>query len=322
MFFFQISVPRLNDHDETTPLSTSSSSRRGSGRGRGRCRGGGGGSGSRRGGSSSAKVTPRKPFNKEKYFKQKTLQESIQSSCFEEDETTRMSADIPMTPKSTGLLSSLIEGNGCQLPSLTLVPLETQDSVSQSSHLSSASVTMDGSASNQTPSMSSETRTSVRRRGKMEMVGTLEGRAEFTVDMLAEYDWPPATGCCPKKNRDTYMIQEQVAEYLGVKSFKRKYPDLERRTVEMEERDYLIERGMVTEKLCDLGVTAVFAVDVLDIMYQDFHDKYEAYKVYHREKIARDISLRQRMQKSEGGQGAREKALRSMSNWNSNLNKT
>lgn len=117
------------------------------------------------------------------------------------------------------------------------------------------------------------------------------------------------------------MIQEQIAEYLGVKSFKRKYPDLDRRTVEMEERNYLIERGMVTEKMCDLGVTAVYAVDVLDIMYQDFHEKYEKYKQFHREKISRDVLLRQKMLKSELGLGAREKAMRSVSEWNASMNK-
>ena len=145
---------------------------------------------------------------------------------------------------------------------------------------------------------------------------------EFTVDMIAEYDWPPGVGCCPNKNRDTFMIQEQIAEYLGVKSFKRKYPDLDRRTVEMEERNYLIERGLVTEKMCDLGVTAVYAVDVLDIMHQDFHEKYEEYKKFNREKMARDISMRQKLNKAEFGLGAREKAMRSVSNWNATLNKS
>lgn len=70
--------------------------------------------------------------------------------------------------------------------------------------------------------------------------------------MIAEYDWPPFTIEC-HSGRDTYMIQEQVAEYLGVKSFKRKYPDLFRRPVEMEERNYLMEKGLVSEKMCDLG---------------------------------------------------------------------
>lgn len=74
--------------------------------------------------------------------------------------------------------------------------------------------------------------------------------------MMAEYDWPPFSVECT--NRDNYMIQEQATEYLGVKSFKRRYPDLYRRPVEMEERNYLMEKGLVSEKMCDLGMFAYF----------------------------------------------------------------
>lgn len=49
------------------------------------------------------------------------------------------------------------------------------------------------------------------------------------------------------------MIQEQVAMFLGVKSFKRRYPELKRRTIVGEERDYVLSKGLVTEALCDLG---------------------------------------------------------------------
>lgn len=49
------------------------------------------------------------------------------------------------------------------------------------------------------------------------------------------------------------MIQEQVAMFLGVKSFKRKYPELKRRTIVTEERDFVLSKGLVTEALCDLG---------------------------------------------------------------------
>lgn len=49
------------------------------------------------------------------------------------------------------------------------------------------------------------------------------------------------------------MIQEQISNYLGVKSFKRKYPDLKRRQVEPEERTFLCDSGLVTESMCDLG---------------------------------------------------------------------
>lgn len=84
-------------------------------------------------------------------------------------------------------------------------------------------------------------------------------RTEFTIDLLAEYEWPHNE---PASHRETFMVQEQIAEYLGVKSFKRKYPDLVRRPVDMEERNYLFESGLATEKMCDLGLTAVYASEV------------------------------------------------------------
>jgi Zn-dependent alcohol dehydrogenase len=70
---------------------------------------------------------------------------------------------------------------------------------------------------------------------------------EFTVEQVVEYQWPQ------EKGGESLMIQEQISEYLGVKSFKRKYPDLKRRIVEAEEKAYLREKGLVTESMCDLG---------------------------------------------------------------------
>lgn len=49
------------------------------------------------------------------------------------------------------------------------------------------------------------------------------------------------------------MVQEQISAFLGVKSFKRKYPNLQRRAVDHDERQYLLERRLVSESLCDLG---------------------------------------------------------------------
>ena len=37
-------------------------------------------------------------------------------------------------------------------------------------------------------------------------------------EQLYEYKWPL------EGHADTYMLQEQISEYLGVLSFKRKYP--------------------------------------------------------------------------------------------------
>lgn len=40
----------------------------------------------------------------------------------------------------------------------------------------------------------------------------------FPAENLTEYKWPP------DDSGEYYMLQEQVSEYLGVTSFKRKYP--------------------------------------------------------------------------------------------------
>lgn len=148
---------------------------------------------------------------------------------------------------------------------------------------------------------------------------------DFNASSIAEYDWPPPKGCCPSKNRDTFMIQEQVALYLGITSFKRKYPDLPRRAVDMEERNWLQEKGLVSEKMCDLGITAVWASDILDIMYADFYDKYEEYKEYIRQKHLREIEAKQKALGLTVGTGrglqARDRAMLSASKWNVYFNK-
>ena len=59
------------------------------------------------------------------------------------------------------------------------------------------------------------------------------------------------------------MIQEQVAMFLNVKSFKRRYPELKRRTITGEERDYVLSKGLVTEALCDLGMEIFFFICIL-----------------------------------------------------------
>ena len=64
-----------------------------------------------------------------------------------------------------------------------------------------------------------------------------------------------------------------MTEYLGVKSFKRKYPDCPRRTIEMHERDFLIEMKIVNETQADLGLTAIPSGSLLDIMCSDFYEK-------------------------------------------------
>ncbi|XP_061386007.1 supporter of activation of yellow protein [Musca vetustissima] len=226
---------------------------------------------------------------------------------FEED--TRMSADLTQTS---------IPQQGSPLQ--TSQPDFCSNEESQSSVISNTSI-LDSNIT-----FSSQSATSARKpMKKKKMEVCVAEDTEFTVASIAEYDWPPPKGCCPSKNRDTFMIQEQVAMYLGIKSFKRKYPELPRRQIDMEERNWLQEKGLVSEKMCDLGITAVWASDILDIMYTDFYDKYEEYKDFVRQKHLREIEAKQKsLGLNVAGRGlqARERALLSTSKWNSYFNRT
>ena len=74
---------------------------------------------------------------------------------------------------------------------------------------------------------------------------------------------------------ENYILQEQISEYLGVKSFKRKFPDLFRRLIDVKEREYLKDNKVVTETQCDLGLTALKLNECLDIMADNYPEKYK-----------------------------------------------
>ena len=65
---------------------------------------------------------------------------------------------------------------------------------------------------------------------------------EVTAETIFEYQWPPL-----RKHSEHYFLQEQVSEYLGVKSFKRRFPDVARRTIKLDERDFLLEMRVINE---------------------------------------------------------------------------
>ncbi len=143
----------------------------------------------------------------------------------------------------------------------------------ENSHLSGAaddSVTATTAALDESSQMS----TSSKSKGGL---GTFEMQQlrpikQVSAETLFEYRWPLDT-----RNSEYYFLQEQVCEYLGLKSFKRRYPDLQRRNVDVEERDFLVEMRVVNETQADLGLTALPSAQVLDIMSNDFYEKYDAY---------------------------------------------
>ncbi|CAH1261391.1 PHF10 [Branchiostoma lanceolatum] len=112
----------------------------------------------------------------------------------------------------------------------------------------------------------------------------LDSGSLFPAENLFEYQWPP------DKNGDWYFVQEQVSEFLGVKSFKRKYQDLDRRVMEMDEKQYLWEKGVVNEAQVTLGLTALRSEEVYDLMLRDYPQKYQEYACVLHERERQSIS--------------------------------
>ena len=53
------------------------------------------------------------------------------------------------------------------------------------------------------------------------------------------------------------------------------FADIQRRTLDYEERKYLVEMGYVTETQSNLGLLAVKSDDVLSVMQEEFPAKYK-----------------------------------------------
>nr|DBA26913.1 TPA: hypothetical protein GDO54_011110 [Pyxicephalus adspersus] len=110
------------------------------------------------------------------------------------------------------------------------------------------------------------------------------GSTYFPAENLVEYKWPP------DETGEYYMLQEQVSEYLGVTSFKRKYPDLERRDLSHKEKLYLREQNVITETQCTLGLTALRSDEVIDLMIKEYPTKHAEYSVILQEKERQRIT--------------------------------
>merc|ERR1711976_54957 len=74
-----------------------------------------------------------------------------------------------------------------------------------------------------------------------------------------------------------WMVQEQVGNFLNMVSFKRKYPELERRRIDAKEAEWLRDQGLVTEGQMSLGLTAIKATDVHTLMQKDYPEKYDEF---------------------------------------------
>eukprot|EP00095_Tigriopus_kingsejongensis_P008003 maker-scaffold269_size230758-snap-gene-1.32 protein:Tk08003 transcript:maker-scaffold269_size230758-snap-gene-1.32-mRNA-1 annotation:"supporter of activation of yellow protein" len=141
---------------------------------------------------------------------------------------------------------------------------------------------------------------------------------QVSAETLFEYCWPPGG-----RVSEYYFLQEQVTEYLAIKSFKRKYPHCTRRNVEAEERDFLVEMRIVNETQADLGLTAIPATQVLDIMSQDFYEKYDEYmtvKSERKDRLNRQTNYSTVTIEKHKFADFVEKAVKSAADWNKQLN--
>lgn len=156
--------------------------------------------------------------------------------------------------------------------------------------------------------------------------GTLQIAAEdasehghgLTAADIFEYQWPQ------EKDSEYYMLQEQISMYLDVKSFKRKYPDLFRRVCDKQEKDFLRDKGVVSETQSDLGLTALKADEVHDLMSKDYPAKYKEFLkiLQEREKQRMADKMKEfhalKLEKDKMAEYTK-KAMRSVSDWNRSL---
>ncbi|KHN76743.1 PHD finger protein 10 [Toxocara canis] len=107
---------------------------------------------------------------------------------------------------------------------------------------------------------------------------------------IIEYEWPIKSG-------ERFFIQEQIAELLDVKSFKRKYPDLSRHTVEMNEREHLLANYKLASVINEHqmhGLTALRAIEVHELMAADYPAIYSEYQRAAADKVKLQMAEQQK----------------------------
>uniref|UniRef100_A0A8C6L262 PHD finger protein 10 n=1 Tax=Nothobranchius furzeri TaxID=105023 RepID=A0A8C6L262_NOTFU len=129
------------------------------------------------------------------------------------------------------------------------------------------------------------------------------GPTYFPAENLTEYKWPA------DETGEYYMLQEQVSEYLGVTSFKRKYPG-------EAERILVCCRGAIVD-------------EVIDLMIKEYPTKHSEYSVIlqerERQRIAKEYSQMQQQnpQKVEASKVPEyiKEAAKKAAEFNSNFNR-
>ena len=86
---------------------------------------------------------------------------------------------------------------------------------------------------------------------------------------IIEYRWPNEDPFA-----ESFLLQEQMAEYLGVRAFQRRFPNLTRRNVDFEEKDFLQGSDALGDMNTLLGLVALRCIEILDLMRNEFPSKF------------------------------------------------
>ncbi|CAH8482630.1 unnamed protein product [Dicrocoelium dendriticum] len=149
-----------------------------------------------------------------------------------------------------------------------------------------------------------------------------------SLEDIFEYEWADSDSEAPNDNsKESYVVQEVLADYLKIKSFKRKYPDLSRRTMDAYERSWLQQEGLVPPGRADLGLTALRTDEVMKLLQLDYPDVHNALNdLFRRRRFqqAADLQKRQyeaaRIERGEArAEAARRRALDSAADFNHRL---
>ncbi|CAG0897414.1 unnamed protein product [Cyprideis torosa] len=122
------------------------------------------------------------------------------------------------------------------------------------------------------------------------------GGEGLKLEDLVSYRWPQGD---PKA--EFFMLQEQLSTWLELKSFRRRFPNLVRRSLDREEREHVMGLSpALTEAVCDLGLTALSTDEVLHALAVEFPG--------HCEQLRRELQERVRRARRERKEEERERA--------------
>jgi len=145
---------------------------------------------------------------------------------------------------------------------------------------------------------------------KMKMANEDIIEQQFRSDTLCEYEWPEKSG-------DRWVIQEQFCNFIDISGFKRKYPKIQRRNLDIEEVKFLYDKRILTEQQYSMGVSVISYDDAIELLRRDFPSKHD---MFVREKMKKQRESMVMNVSAEEMPAQLRKAAKSVSEFTAKLN--